>query len=127
MRKLWKYSGIFLSVIGLIHTVVVFTIPALVQVWSEIFSEGLFNTIGTHMDRNCAFFSLMVGILLIYTGICWNQQIKQSGKPLTKSAAWGLLGIALGGLVFVPVSGFWLLILLGIIMLMPHYGRTPRA
>jgi len=119
--KLWGISGIYLAIVGIIHSAA--SIAFTHQVWAGIFADGVFNTVNVQYDRNAALFSICFGALLVYTGICWHLQIRQQQKPLPKFYAWGLLVIAAVAIVLMPASGFWLVIPLGLIMLWPHLRK----
>ncbi len=119
MKDLWKYSGWYLLIVGIIHNVVCwFFVKDIVII---MLHDGLLNTVASQIDRNAAFWCLFAGVFLMFIGLVWQQQINQFQKPLPKIAAWGLTLITIISLLIMPLSGFWIVLPLCIIMLYPHY------
>lgn len=106
--KLWKYSGTFLSVTGVIHI-----IYAMIQNWStyeDLFSEGLINSIGDNAQRALSFWFFLIGVLLIMFGQSLQHHIKKQKKPAPLSLGYALLFFSAFGCFIIPLSGFWLFI-----------------
>lgn len=61
--KLWKYSGRFLTVTGVIHTIYALFIGK--DAFSEMFGKGLVNSVGENYNLGFAFWFLICGIILI--------------------------------------------------------------
>lgn len=64
--KLWKYSGTFLTVSGVIHTI--YTLFIGKDTFSEMLRNGLVNSIGENYSPEFAFWFLICGIILILRG-----------------------------------------------------------
>jgi hypothetical protein len=113
---LWKYSGIFLLATGILHTLtaVVLGKDAL---WL-IIKDGLFDAVGTDIERSDAFWFLICGIFLIFFGQILHYYIKREQKPAPLSLGYCLLALSVIGGVIVPVSGFWLFIPQAIIIIL---------
>ena len=120
MKNLWRYSGWYLVVIGVIHSLVLSFIC--IDILRDMAGEWFFNTVSNEMDRNAAFWSLFAGIFMIYMGMQWQELLDRDKKPLSKRAGWGLVVIVGVSLLIMPLSGFWLVIPLCVGMLYPHYA-----
>ncbi|MFD0589034.1 DUF6463 family protein [Paenibacillus sp. GCM10027627] len=106
IRKL--NSGAMLAWTAALHTVIgaiLFWQP-LVDIWRD----GLFGAVGAHLDRGNAFWFLMFGFA-IYMYACLIRFVERTkGRPIPRFVAIHLLMFSIIGLVFVPLSGFWLVI-----------------
>ena len=122
MKSLWKYSGWYLVVIGIIHNLVIGYI--LFDILQEMAGEWFINTVISQMDRNAAFWALFAGFFFIYVGLQWQESLRENKKPLSKLTAWGFSVIVFFSLIIVPVSGFWLVLPLCAGMLYPHYAKN---
>ena len=106
--KIWKYSGIFLIVTGIIHSCAVGAMFSNV-LWVMI-KEGLLNSVGEDFTRGCAFWSFFFGIMLILLGYVMHYYVKKEQKPAPVFWGYWLLGLGVIGCIIMPVSGFWLVI-----------------
>jgi hypothetical protein len=113
--KAWIGKTIFAIV--LIHTIVGFVMFR--DVISHLAAERFINTVGIQPDRNAAFWFFIGGFsLLIFGGLIdW---IERRELELPPFLSWAFLLVTIVGLVMVPASGFWL-------MLIPIVGMYGRA
>ncbi|MDR2870543.1 MAG: DUF6463 family protein [Deferribacteraceae bacterium] len=106
--KIWKYSGLFLIITGIIHTAV-----GLMFGWSahvEIIRAGLFNTIAQSIEHSYAFWFLICGFIIISFGQILHHYIKRDQRPAPLFFGYSMLIFAILGAIVIPVSGFWLFI-----------------
>ncbi len=114
----WRYSGYYLMLTGVIHNIIGLLMGYNVIV--DMCSDGLWNTIeqaGTiNFQRSALLWFLLVGCFWILMGYLMQQWLKQQ-KPLPSVLGYGF--IILGTLVAVvlPVSGAWLFLPQGLIIL----------
>jgi len=119
MKNAWKIAGWYVFSLGIIHIVVGFIMFH--EGFREIWAAGLINGVGDSITAHAAFWFQFIGLMFIYFGWQWKEMIKHNNEPLSKFAAWGMTVLTLLGLVFVPMSGFILMLPLSFIMLYPHY------
>ena len=79
------------------------------------------NTIGRDPERHAALWFLTTGALLVVLGQLARSMQEQTGE-VPRSLGWGLLAIAVPGVVLLPGSGFWLVV--GQALLMLFGART---
>lgn len=103
----WKYSGLFLSLTGVLHTCV--AIINYGDKYKGMISDGLIRSL-SDADRALAFWFLVIGALLIIMGQTLSHYIKQTQQPLPLFLGYTLLVFSIVGCLIVPVSGFWLFI-----------------
>lgn len=117
--KAWKISGWYLFAMGIVH--VLFGIVQFRDELADILKAGIINSVSDQMDLNAAFWFIFTGFLLIYMGLQWQKQIDRNNEPLSLNTALGMTAITVAGVLIVPMSGFWLLLPLCIIMLHSAY------
>ena len=104
--KLWKYSGIFLLITGILHSAVAFVIG--IKPIKAIFNDGLWNAVGLDVERRFAFWFLVVGLVLIVLGHTLHYYIKREQKPAPLFTGYYMLALTVICCIVVPVSGGWL-------------------
>ncbi|WP_288359732.1 DUF6463 family protein [uncultured Bacteroides sp.] len=103
--KLWKYSGRFLTVTGVIHTIYALFIGK--DAFSEMFGKGLVNSVGENYNLGFAFWFLICGIILILWGETLQYYINKEQKPAPAFLGYAILLFTIIGCIIEPVSGFW--------------------
>lgn len=104
--KLWKYSGTFLAVTGIIHTIYALLLGK--EAFVEMIRDGLINSTGANYSRAFALWFLVCGIILVFWGQTLQYYIKKEQKPAPLFLGYCILAFAVAGCVVEPVSGFWL-------------------
>lgn len=104
--KLWKYSGTFLVITGVIHTLYALFLGK--DAFAEIINDGLINATGEIHSRAFALWFLVCGIILILWGQTLQFYIKKEQKPAPMFLGYCILVFAVVGCVVEPISGFWL-------------------
>lgn len=104
--KQWVGKSIF--IIGLIHTI--FGFVFMHRTLLHIVQSGVFNTIHGQVEREAVFWFLFSGFSLIILGALINW-IEKRGEILPDFLRWSFLAITITGIVIMPLSGFWLLLI----------------
>jgi hypothetical protein len=99
-----KRIGYVLILIALGHTIVGLIFHA--QSLTDVFQAGIFNTINTPA-RAAAFWFFVFGAMLAAFG-GMTQWLLDTVGTLPRFWGWSLLAVCVAGVIFVPVSGFWL-------------------
>lgn len=120
---LWKRSGTFLWITGIIHCVVGVAIDW--DALAAIMGEGFFNAVLPHYDRFAIIWFMLWGFLLIMLGLLASSYMKANGRQLPRSLGWQVLAMGMGGVLLFPISGMWLLIPQG--WLIAHGAGKGRA
>jgi len=106
--KIWKYSGLFLIITGILHTAVALLLGG--EVYMEIIRDGLFNALGDDYSRKFAFWFFVCGLFLILFGQTLHNYQKREQKPAPLSLGYSMLIFSIFGCFVEPISGFWLFI-----------------
>jgi hypothetical protein len=102
--RIW--IGKSLIIIGIIHSIFGFIVFH--NIIADLVREMLFNSINSQLDRNTAFWFLFTGFAIIIIGglIDWAER-KHSELP--SFLKWSFVAITVLGCFIMPKSGFWLL------------------
>lgn len=106
--KLWKYSGVFLVITGIFHTIVAILING--NIYLEILKSGLININSKDYALGFSFWFFVIGVLLILFGLTLQYYIKKDQKPAPLFLGYAMLPFAIIGCLMIPSSGFWLFI-----------------
>lgn len=125
MRRLANGVGIAVFVTGLIH--LGFGVLAFPDPLREIVDAGLVRGIGGDVERNLAWWFLVAGGFLVVTGLTIRWAVRVAGR-LPRSLGWGLVVISVLGVLLAPASGFWLVLVEGVLLLVADRGlaRVPQ-
>ena len=100
----WIGNGMI--VISIIHTV--FAIVMFQETWKVVFEKGIFNSVGEDAQIAGVIFFFLWGALFFIFGLTI-RALEKNNILLPKILGYGLFFHALLALIFVPESGFWLL------------------
>jgi hypothetical protein len=96
----------------------------------EMFHAGVFNSVKGEPARSLSFWFLIVGIACFFLGHTLHYYIKKTAQPAPKFLGYYMLGLGIAGTVFAPVSGFFLFIIQGLIIVVakrkPSLGVVSR-
>ena len=103
-----RWIGRSIIAIGLLHSV--FGLVGFSTIWAVLINEGIFNTVDGQPAREAAFWFLFSGFFMLLLGalVDWYESKEIALPPFF---GWGLLTIALIGVVVMPISGFWLILI----------------
>ncbi len=113
--KAWIGKSII--IIGIIHSVFGFVVFR--STISEIFGEGLLNTVNGQPIREAVFWFIFFGFLLIIFGL-FIHWYEQKGLRLPSFLGWSFLIFTITIVAIMPISGGWL-------MLIPSIGAIIKA
>ena len=117
--KLWKFSGIFLTVTGIIHTIVALIIAK--DIFAEMIRDGLINSTEGDYSRCFSLWFFIVGVILILGGTTLQYYIKKEQKPAPLFLGYAILLFAIIGCTIEPFSGFWLFLPQAFIIIISNY------
>lgn len=106
--KIGKYSGLFLIITGILHTIIAFILHW--KTYWAIINDGLVNAIGREYHRAFPFWFLVCGVLIILFGQTLYCYQKREQKPAPLFLGYSMLIFAVIGCIMNPVSGFWIFI-----------------
>ena len=102
--RIW--IGKCLIIIGIIHSIFGFIVFH--SIIADLAREMLFNSVDRQPDRNAAFWFLFTGFALIIIGGLIDWAERKYGE-LPSFLKWSFLAITIVGCFIMPKSGFWLL------------------
>ncbi|MBE9079089.1 hypothetical protein IQ241_17590 [Romeria aff. gracilis LEGE 07310] len=113
-----KISGTALIAIGLLHSLLALLMPGIFgfsDIWQDIAAAGVVDAASPESLRIWGYYwLLMPGFLLIPFGLLCYWIEHQLDLPLPSFVGWGLLAIALFGIVLDIDTGFWLVLVVAI-------------
>ena len=116
--KIWRYSGIFLIITGVLHTLVAIMMGK--DAYMDIIRDGVFNAVADDYVRSFAFWFLVCGIFILIFGHVLHYYIRKEQKPAPLFFGYYLLVLSVLGCIVEPVSGFWLFIPQALIIIVAH-------
>lgn len=123
MSILYRRLGLLMMATGALHTLLgflVFTGPA-----RAIWQAGVWNSIARDYSRATILWFTCSGVLLLLMGYLMHWILRQ--QPLPRALGVGLAVLGLAGGVIMPASGFWLVLVLAILVLNPPRAETTRS
>ncbi len=124
-----RVNGVALVVIGLVHSMAL-AFPGIIGldgVWSEIARAGYVNAVSPEAPRIWGYYwFLMPGFALIVLGIVCAWVERSLDRALPARVGWALLGLAAFGIVLDTNTGFWLVLLVAISIIVAS-RREPEA
>lgn len=106
--RLWRYSGIFLILTGILHTITAVLLGK--DAYVAMIKDGLVNSADSDHIREFSFWFLICGIFIILFGQTLHYYIKKEQKPAPLFLGYGILILTIFGCIIEPISGFWLFI-----------------
>jgi hypothetical protein len=117
INKMKRWIGRSIVGVGLIHSL--FGLVSGSRVLSEMAQDGLVASVNGQPLREAIFWFLFFGFLVILFGLLVDW-VESKGLNLPFSMSLGLLVMTLFGVALMPASGWWL-------MLVPSIGMLVRA
>lgn len=116
-----KISGLALVAIGLLHSLIALVMPGAIGfggIWKEIVDVGVVDAVKPESLRIWGYYWFLVpGFLTIVYGLLCHWIENQLSHPLPSFAGWGLLAVAGFCIVLDIDTGFWLVLLIAINMI----------
>ena len=116
-----KISGLALIAIGLLHSLLALVMPGVIGfsgIWKEIGDVGVVDAVKSESLRIWGYYWFLVPgfLMIIYGHLChWIEN--QLSRPLPSFAGWGLLAVAGFCIVLDVDTGFWLVLLVAVNMI----------
>ena len=114
-----RWIGRWLVAVAVLHTGVALALFG--NTYRTMWSDGLWGA-----GHSAAAWLLLFGILALAAGLAVSA-VERSGARLPRSLGVALLGLAVLGIVLMPVSGFWLVLPPALARLRPARDGTDRA
>lgn len=100
------WIGLWLMLVAALHTLVAALLFA--PAWHFIFRHGVFNVAKHAPDLLTAVWFLLFGALLAVLGMAVHALEQTGSFSVAGTLGWATLALTLLGLLFMPLSGFWL-------------------
>jgi hypothetical protein len=110
---------------SILHTLMALAIGG--KAFADMFYAGVFNSVEGDSERSFAFWFLIVGIACFFLGHTLHHCIKKTAQPAPRSLGYYMLVLGIVGMVFVPVSGFFLFIIQGAIIVVAKVDKDEGA
>jgi protein-S-isoprenylcysteine O-methyltransferase Ste14 len=117
--------GTLLIATAIGHTVV--GVAMYHDAYAAILRDGFLDAVAPHVDRMVAFWFLLFSPVCFVLGQVVTRAIAHEDKPLIALLGWYVLGLGVVGAMGLPVSGFWLLIAIGVLMLRSARSAVPLS
>jgi Family of unknown function (DUF6463) len=115
--KYW--IGKWIVAVSIIHTIFAFVVFP--EVISQIFHDGVFNSIGVDPLRGAVVWFILFGFVLFALGLATNIIEEMSNGDVPSSIGFSLLFVIFSGVVLMPISGFWLALPPALIIIYKRY------
>ncbi|MDL4618817.1 DUF6463 family protein [Citrobacter amalonaticus] len=119
---MWKYSGWFLILTGMLHTLAAVILGY--DSFIEIGQQGVVNAMDDNISLEYSFWFLFCGIIIMLLGELLRVFIQKTQQPAPKFLGYSLLVISIAGCILMPASGFWLFIPQALIILISQKKPT---
>lgn len=120
--KLWKYSGTFLVITGIIHTIYALLLEK--EEFADMIKDGFINSTGDNYNRAFALWFLVCGIILVLWGQTLQYYIQKEHKPAPLFLGYCILVFTVVGCIAEPISGFWLFLPQALIIIAANRKRS---
>jgi hypothetical protein len=109
---------------SILHTLTALAIGG--KAFADMFRAGVFDSVEGNPERSFAFWFLIVGIACFFLGHTMHFYIKKTAQPAPEFLGYYMLVLGIAGTVFVPVSGFFLFIIQGVIIVVAKVDKNER-
>jgi len=103
-----RHAGKLLIAIGVGHAIVGLVLFR--QPLAAIVGDGVLNTVRDQLDRQAAFWFLLMSPLCVALGQVVDRAIERGDQGTLGIVGWNLLAIGVVGAAMMPLSGFWFVI-----------------
>ena len=118
-----RWIGRSLAAIGVLHSAD--GVTATRGTLGAMVADGFWDTVGADPVRQSAFWFLVAGVALLLVGALADA-LEREGHPLPTSFTGGLLLLAVTGIVVMPTSGFWLVLVVALGAVVRARRHVPR-
>ena len=109
------YSGLLLVITGIIHSI--YALVSFGSIYLDIIKDVLANTSSHDYSHGFAFWFLICGVFVILLGTVLHHYQKREQKAAPLSLGYSLLILSIIGCIVEPISGFWLFIPQGLLII----------
>lgn len=122
MNRFYPYTGLTMLLTGVLH--VTTGLIAFGPLFGAMLASGLINSAREPAEHRLAFWFTFVGLLMGLTGYLMDWVVRRKGMVLPRGFGYLLTGLCLVGVVLIPASGFWLVLLQGIYLIIYRRQRA---
>ncbi len=90
---------------------------------AAIWRDGFVNAVAPHVDRGLAFWFMVLSPVCVGLGLITSHAVALADARLLGVLGWTLLFLGAFGVLAMPVSGFWIFVVLSL----PLLARSMRA
>ena len=119
-----KWAGYVLFGMGILHGVMTFVLFG--EALSEIWTAGLWAGSSWSMDMLAAFWFGVFTWLMVILGLVIAASAQRGDFPMRRVTGWSLVIVPVACGLFLPISGLWVLIIPGIMMLAGRAEQNPQ-
>ncbi|GAB3643357.1 DUF6463 family protein [Spirosoma arcticum] len=109
MNRFYRYTGLIFMLTGVLH--VVTGVVAFKHQFNAMIATRSVASARESVDHQLAFWFTFVGLLMGPTGYLMDWVGRRKGMVLPSAFGYVLTGLWLVGVVLMPTSGFWLVLL----------------
>ena len=91
---------------------------------ADLVADGVVNALGYDAMRAAVVWFLLAGFFMATTGAAIDQLEAQDLQAKLAPLGWALLGITLLGIVLMPASGFWLMLIPACFCIRGAHGKA---
>lgn len=111
--------GISILIIGILHMCLGSIKYA--SHFKEMIIKGIFNTANTN-EQKLAFWFTFCGIIFILLGYLV-MQLEKNNLQIPSTFSWSLLTCSITGIIILPISGFWILLIPSVFMILSNHQK----
>lgn len=118
--RCWAWAGRAILAIAVLHTL--FGLFTFSPAWSEMAQSGVWNSVTT-AERAAAVWFGLTGLFMVPAGIAIDGLERRGAASVLRTVGACLLAICILGIAMMPASGFWLVLIPAIGLLLKK-GHT---
>jgi hypothetical protein len=118
-------AGHLLIATGIGHTAV--GLALFHDAYAAILRDGFVDALAPHLDRMLAFWFLLFSPVCMVFGQLVDRAIARRDLSVLTLLGWYILGLGVVGAAALPISGFWILIAIGGLILRTGRGAKPSG
>ena len=111
MTRFYRYTGLSFALIGVLHLMLGLVLHR--RSFGSMLAGGLINTVRHETGHQLAFWFTFAGPIMLLVGYLMDWVVRQKKLTLPIGFGYALTSLSLLGVILLPMSGFWLVLILG--------------